>query len=314
MRSSPHLRSVPFAIFVPLFLPCVILAQPAPCRDHSSLASHKSSEIKINVVDVEFTPQSSLPDELRADIVERIRSLKINASPRDPDADWPNTLGARAISSAIRAHGYFQASWKLTPYLVKAETDQRSYIVSIAIDTGPAYHVGNVHVRDATVFPPAELLELIPLKTDDVLNDEKIQEAIESMQRMYAQKGYVAMTAGTTMGIDHVERRIEVNVEVEEGKQYRVGTIEVSGLDSNTANILKSSLEPGQVFDRTIIKKLLTENRATLPADASEKDVAIIRDSEEGTVNLVFDFRRCTAVQPAGNAMGSIRVISKEMI
>jgi hypothetical protein len=120
MRSSPHLRSVPFAIFVLLFLPCVILAQPAPCRDHSSLASHKSSEIKINVVDVEFTPQSSLPDELRADIVERIRSLKINASPRDPDADWPNTLGARAISSAIRAHGYFQASWKLTPYLVKA--------------------------------------------------------------------------------------------------------------------------------------------------------------------------------------------------
>lgn len=103
-------------------------------------------------------------------------------------------------------------------------------------------------------------------------------------------------------------------MEVEEGKQYRVGTIEVSGLDSNTANILKSSLEPGQVFDRTIIKKLLTENRATLPADASEKDVAIIRDSEEGTVNLVFDFRRCTAVQPAGNAMGSIRVISKEMI
>jgi hypothetical protein len=302
MRSSPHRRTPALAIFLLLFFPRVLLAQLAPCREQS-LAHHKSPEIKINVIDVEFTAKSSLPDELRADIVERIRSLKINASPRDPDADWPNTLGARAISSAIRAHGYFQASWKMTPYLVKAETDQRSYIVSIAIDSGPAYHVGNVHVRDATVFPPAELLELIPLKIGDVLNDEKIQESIESMQRMYAQKGYIAMTAGPTMGIDHVERRIEVNVQVEEGKLYRVGSIEVSGLDSKTANILKSSLEPGQAFDGTIIKKLLTENRATLPADASEKDVAIIRDSEEGTVNLVFDFRRCIEAQTAAKQL-----------
>jgi hypothetical protein len=84
-----------------------------------------------------------------------------------------------------------------------------------------------------------------------------------------------------------------------------VGSVEVSGLDSNTANILKSSLEPGQVFDRTIVKKLLTDNRATLPADASEKDVAIIPDSEEGAVNLIFDFRRCAAVQTAGNGLYS---------
>jgi outer membrane protein assembly factor BamA len=299
------LRSVPFAIFVLLFLPCVILAQPAPCRDHSSLWSHKSPGIKINVVGVEFTGQNSLPDELRAELVDKIRDFKITASPNDPDTDWPNALVGRIVRKALQSRGYFRSSWELTPYLVKAETDQRSYIVSIAIDTGLAYHVGNVHVRDATVFPRAELLELIPLKTDDVLNDEKIREAIESMQRMYAQKGYVAMTAGTTMGIDHVERRIEVNVEVEEGKQYRVGTIEVSGLDSNTANILKSSLELGQVFDGTIIKKILTENRGTLPADSSEKDVMIERDSEEGTVAIVFDFRRCSGTQTADSGLYS---------
>jgi outer membrane translocation and assembly module TamA len=303
MCSSPHSSTAPLAIFLLLFLPRVLLAQLVPCKEQFPFASHKPPQIKINVIDVEFTPQSSLPDELRAEIVERIRNFKITASIRDPDADWPNAVAAGTISKALRAGGYFQGSSKLTPYLVKAETDQRSYILSIEMETGPVYHIGELRVRDATVFSPSELRDQIPLKTGDVMNDDKLWEGIESIKQLYAQKGYIETNVGVTGGIDHTERRVDVTLELQEGKQYRVGSIEVSGLDSKTANLLRSSLEPGQVFHRTIIKKFLTENRETLPADASERDVMVERNSEEGTVAIVFDFRRCSGMQTAGKRL-----------
>jgi hypothetical protein len=299
MRSSPFRHTAALGIFLLLFLPRVLLSQLVPCREHSPFPSHKPPEIKIHVVDVEFTPQSSLPDELRADIVERIWNFKISASPRDSDANWPNTVAAGTISKALRARGYFQVSSELTPNLVKAETDQRSYILSIEMDTGPAYHIGQLRVRDATHFSESELRDQIPLRTGDVMNDDKLWEGIESIKQLYAKKGYIEVNVGVTGGIDHIEQRVDLSLEVREGKQYRVGSVEISGLGSTAENFLRSSLEPGQLFDGTITKRLLTENRETLPADASERDISIQRDFEEGTVNLVFDFRRCTVVQTA---------------
>jgi hypothetical protein len=289
----------PLAIFLLLFLPRVLFAQLVPCKEQFPFASHKPPQIKINITDVEFTPQSSLPDELRAEIVERIRNFKISASIRDPDADWPNTVAAGTISKALRAGGYFQVSSKLTPYLVKAETDQRSYILSIEMETGPVYHIGELRVRDATAFSPSELRDQIPLKTGDVMNDDKLWEGIESIKQLYAQKGYIEINVGVTGGIDHTKHRVDVTLEIREGKQYRVGTIKVDGLGLKMETLLRSSLEPGQVFDGTIIKRFVTENKETLPTDAAERDLSIQRDSEEGAVNLVFDFRRCTAVQTA---------------
>jgi outer membrane protein assembly factor BamA len=47
------------------------------------------------------------------------------------------------------------ASTEVTPNLVKAEPDQRSYILSLTIENGPQYRVRTLQVLNATVFEPA---------------------------------------------------------------------------------------------------------------------------------------------------------------
>jgi outer membrane protein assembly factor BamA len=71
---------------------------------------------------------------------------------------------AQLINKLLHGQGYFMASSEVTPYLVKAEPDQRSYIVSFIIENGPQYRVRTLQVLNATVFEPVDLREQIPLQ------------------------------------------------------------------------------------------------------------------------------------------------------
>jgi outer membrane protein assembly factor BamA len=115
------------------------------------------------------------------------------------------------------------------------------------------------------------------------------------------------MTAGLTISVDQNEQRVDVSVELQEGKQYRVGSVQISGLGSKTENLLRSLLEPGRVFDGGSIKNLLKENREMLPVDASEKDVSIEGNPEDATVAIVLDFRRCSRARTAGEGSPTSR-------
>jgi outer membrane protein insertion porin family len=283
------------ALFASLILPCLLCAQSAECVDQSPAVSHQSRKIKINIVGVEFRGENSLSDAARAKLAETIQRSEIEISPEEPDTYWANVLRAQTINKPLHAQGYFMASTEVTPYLVKAEPDQRSYIVSFTIENGPQYRVRTLQVVNATVFEPDELREQIPLEPGEIHNPDKIWDGIKSIERLYISKGYIDTTAGINTSVDHSKRLVDVFVEVREGKQYRVGTVKILGLGSKAQNLLRSVLEPGQIFDSHSLSAFLEANRELLPVDVSAaKDITIRSNSEDGTVEILLDFRRCS--------------------
>lgn len=289
-----QLRWGPLALFVSLISPCLLCAQSPECVDQSSAVSHQSKKIKINIVGVEFRGDNSLSDAARTKLAETIQRSEIEVSPEEPDTYWANVLRAQTINKPLHAQGYFMASTEVTPYLVKAEPGQRSYIVSFTIENGPEYRVRALQVLNATVFKPRELREKIPLEPGEIHNPDKIWGGIQSIERLYISKGYIDTTAGVTTSVDHSERLVDVFVEVREGKQYRVGTVKILGLTSQAMDLLRSIPKPGQIFDSRSVEDFLKENKDVLPVDASENDVSTLpNNSEDGTVEILFDFRRC---------------------
>lgn len=289
------LRSGLLALLVVLISSRLTCAQSPECVDHSSTVSHESEKIKINIVGVEFRGENSLSDAVRSQLVDAVQRSNIRVSPEEPDTDWANRLRAATINKALHAQGYFKASTEVTPYLVKAEPDQRAYIVSFTIDDGPQYRVRTLQVVNATVFEPAQLREQIPLEAGEIHNPDKIWDGIKSIVRLYVSKGYIDTTAGITTSVDHSKRLVDIFVEVHEGKQYRVSTVKILGLGLKAENLMRSILEPGQIFDGPSLSAALKENRDLLPADASaSKDIAIRRDVNDGTVDIILDFRRCS--------------------
>jgi outer membrane protein assembly factor BamA len=114
------------------------------------------------------------------------------------------------------------------------------------------------------------------------------------MKQRYGAKGYIDLAAGTSTGIDKSKGLVDVSVQVEEGRQYRVGTIEIFGLSSKAEKLFTSILKPGQIFNSQSFRDFLKVNRSLFPIDASDNDITVGRNTEEGTLDIVLDFRRCS--------------------
>ena len=114
------------------------------------------------------------------------------------------------------------------------------------------------------------------------------------MKRLYGAKGYIDMTAGLSMS-SHQSQPLLLNlsVQVSEGRQYRVGTVQILGLSARAENLLKPILEPGQIFDSQSFTHFLKEEKGFLPVDASDNDITMGRNLEDGTLEIALDFRRC---------------------
>jgi outer membrane protein assembly factor BamA len=102
------------------------------------------------------------------------------------------------------------------------------------------------------------------------------------------------MTAGYCASPDGSKGLIDVSVQVDEGPQYRVGTVEILGMNSNAEKLLTSILEPRQIFNSQAFTDFLRANRGLFPLDASDSDIVVGRNPEKGTVDIVLDFRRCS--------------------
>ena len=79
-------------------------------------------------------------------------------------------------------------------------------------------------------------------------------------------------------------------VELNEGKQYRWGNMQVIGLDQKMETLLKSQLKMGTPVNPKLIEDFYRDNKSFLPVGASSKDVRWQRDAQRTTVDLTFNF------------------------
>jgi outer membrane protein assembly factor BamA len=287
------LRPILLAILVTLLSSDSLRSQSPGCVDRLPSAFHRSPRIKINIVSVEFRGDNSLSDEERSQFVESIQRSNFSVSATEPDTYWANGV-MRVANKTLHAQGHVGDHTKVTPYLMSAEPAQRSYAVSIEIENAPPYRVRTLQVIEATAFTPAELLDQIHLRPGERFDEDKIWQGIKSMKRLYGAKGYIDMTAGLNTGTDQLQPLLlDLSVQVVEGTQYRVGTVQILGLSARAENLLKSILEPSQIFDSQSFTDFLNKQKGLLPVDASDNDITMRRNLDDGTLEIALDFRRC---------------------
>lgn len=288
-----YLRPIFLAILVSLISSESLRAQSPECIDRPPSAFHSSQPIKINIVSVEFHGENSLSDEQRSQLVESMQRSTFRVSPTEPDTYWANGL-ARVADKTVHAQGHVGHRTKVTPYLVSAEPSERSYAVSIEIETGPQYRVGTLQVVEATVFTATQLVQQIHLSPGELFDEDKIWQGIKSMKRLYGAKGYIDMTAGLSVSTNQFQPLLlDLSVQVHEGRQYRVGTVQILGLGARAEDSLKSILEPGKIFDSQSFTDFLKEKHDLLPVDASDNDITMTRTLDDRTLEIALDFRRC---------------------
>lgn len=124
--------------------------------------------------------------------------------------------------------------------------------------------IGNAHVSReeiSAVMQTAEGGYLSFMSGGGTYREDMFQHDLYMVQALYADRGYIyAKVSKPALALSPDKRFLYITVRIEEGEQYRVGTIDFSGelLHEKELLRLSVSVKPGELFARSRIQRDLT--------------------------------------------------------
>ena len=132
------------------------------------------------------------------------------------------------------------------------------------------------------------------MREGEVFNAGKIRGSLVAYRQLYGARGYIDFSSLPEFDVNDRTRRLNLRMEMDQQKQFRIDKVDVSGLDPRTEGLLRSTVKPGDVFDSDLVNQFFDENKSVLPPDASPREnLAVEKNVKAGTASLRFDFFTC---------------------
>jgi len=134
--------------------------------------------------------------------------------------------------------------------------------ITFLIEEGPQYHIHQIQVEGNSYFDRQTLLEGLELEEGGVYYQRKAEAHADRIRKKYRQNGFI--DAEVEHRVDFVEGPVPnlVNVvfEVEEGRQFRIGRVEITGNQNTQDRVIRRILDeygftPGQLYDADLAPK-----------------------------------------------------------
>ncbi|PLX85979.1 MAG: outer membrane protein assembly factor BamA [Desulfuromonas sp.] len=198
-------------------------------------------------------------DELELDKLQPLVAIDPPAfySPREV------SRAADAIRKAYREEGYYAAT--VEPRLDTSENNEAT--LAFVIDEGNKVLVDRIRFDGNDVFPAKELKKAMVTKerwlfswlTDrGTFNEEALQADLEIIADQYFNTGYLEVKVKQPLVTLSDDRKyIDLLVEIDEGQQYKVGTVDIRGdlIRPKEELVDLLQLQTGDVFSRSRLRQ-----------------------------------------------------------
>ncbi len=162
------------------------------------------------------------------------------------------------ITLFYKQQGYLGT--KITVYQVKKDTADHNVRVNIEIHEGPRAYVKAVSLSDNHFISGEKLGNQITLKNGDPLLQKKIDQSSNNILNLYSDNGFLDANVQTDVKLMADSQQAFVDFMIHEGLQYRIGDIQIRGLDFTKSYVAKRELnfKKGEVINYS---KLLNSQR-----------------------------------------------------
>jgi len=203
-----------------------------------------------------------------------------------------------------RELGHLRASFG--PPVVKPgkNDDCEGVDLTIPVNEGAVYSWTKAEWSGNQVLSPKELDDALGMKPGEVANGKKFDKGLSEVKNAYGKHGYIQVRMNPTPEFDDGAPKVTFKIAVNEGPQYRMGTVEFKGVSPVDAALLaeKWTLKSGEVYDRTyttrffrveadeimsrILKERLSQGKPLPNIDTQEKV-----NSQTLSVNLLIELK-----------------------
>jgi outer membrane protein insertion porin family len=167
--------------------------------------------------------------------------------------------------------------------------------ITMPIEEGDKYRLGKITFKNnKAITNNAALRGLIPLKDGEVFSREKIAKGLENLRKAYGEYGYINYTGVPDTTFDEDKKLVNVEIDVDEGKQFYVRRIEFQGNTTTRDKVIRRelALEEGGIYNSRLWEfSLLRLNQLSYfdqlkPDDPNVTDKKL--DEKNGQVDLTL--------------------------
>ncbi len=167
--------------------------------------------------------------------------------------------------------------------------------ITMPIDEGDKYRLGKITFKNnKAISNTAALRAMFPLKDGDIFSREKIAKGLENLRKAYGQYGYINYTGVPQTTFDDEKKLANLEIDVDEGKQFYVRRIEFQGNTTTRDKVIRRelALEEGGIYNSHLWElSLLRLNQLSYfeqlkPDDPNVTDKKL--DEKNGLVDLTL--------------------------
>ncbi len=230
-------------------------------------------KVYVHVVRVKFDPDSKIPRDIQNEISKN-ETQRTHEADADSNylTDVAKEIAEVGVRGPLQTSGYFRPLPDAKLAVLKMKGQDIDVEANVSAETGKQYLLGEIQFAAADPDSlldqsPRVLRDLIPLKRGDLLNVEAIRQGLRNLTRFYNRRGYIDMTAEPQFDVEDSRHWHVMNIvfRIDQQKQYRMGAIEIWGLDTVTKErLLKSLPQLGELFDGYRVEQAFKVNRGGL--------------------------------------------------
>jgi outer membrane protein assembly complex protein YaeT len=155
---------------------------------------------------------------------------------------------ATAVEALYRSRGWLDARVGAATWEVVDGGERAT--VSLPVSEGARLLLGDVRFRGNRLWPASELSERLALATGGHLEPQELDRATRALIGYYDAEGHAEVAV--IWSLARQDDAATVTFEIEEGRQYRVGTVSVLGAQRTRESLIRkvARIETGQPFSR----------------------------------------------------------------
>jgi outer membrane protein insertion porin family len=218
------------------------------------------------------------------------------------------------LRNAYQKRGYFKANVLrheldirdspgratfLIPWSMLFNKPKKHADINLLVEEGPRYARGKLSFTDVELFrvPDQVLGPVFAMQEGAMFDIEKLRKGMENLKKLYGEFGYIDFVAEPSFEFreDESPPLIDLNLAVDEGKQFFVRRIEFDGNNTTRDKVIRREilLDEGDMFNtRMWDVSMLRLNQLgyfdPIKTEGPETDTVITRNTRDGLVDLTL--------------------------
>jgi outer membrane protein insertion porin family len=168
--------------------------------------------------------------------------------------------------------GYYD--FRVLSAISELAPDDRAFAITITVDEGDRYNFGTVEVVTENDRLNTDFLKmLLPIRTGDLYESDKIERAVDALTFAAGSAGYAFVEIEPSFRANPATDTVDVTFNIREGQRVYVDRINVVGNTRTLDNVIRREmmLTEGDAFNRTLLER----SRNNLRALGFFKDVTV---------------------------------------